>query len=91
MEQAIVTSEVGFPKRTYVLLTLNILGVVACLFSIILLILWGACVIWPEPDTSAVILQFIRERSNSVIKKSRHSNETIKGYADETISAYMLV
>ncbi|XP_028164872.1 uncharacterized protein LOC114355989 isoform X2 [Ostrinia furnacalis] len=59
MEQAIATSDGTDHKRTCILITLNILGVIACVFTTIILVLWALKVIFPEPNISPLLVEFL--------------------------------
>ncbi|KAL0850347.1 hypothetical protein ABMA28_012177 [Loxostege sticticalis] len=62
MEQGIATSDGTDHKRVYILITLNVLGVIACFFTLIVLILWALQVIFPEPIISPLLTQFLHKR-----------------------------
>ncbi|OWR48600.1 hypothetical protein KGM_204375 [Danaus plexippus plexippus] len=68
MEQAILASENESIKRIFVFLTLNILGVVSCIFVTTVLALWALNFIFPEPNTAPVIQDFIYQLRNRTDK-----------------------
>ncbi|XP_045542596.1 uncharacterized protein LOC106719697 [Papilio machaon] len=59
MDQNILISEPRISKRVYIMLMLNIIGVIGTLIFIIILILWALGIILVEPDTSPVIRNYI--------------------------------
>ncbi|XP_013144643.1 PREDICTED: uncharacterized protein LOC106108104 [Papilio polytes] len=64
MDQNIIISEPRISKQVYIMLMLNIIGVIATIIFIIILILWALGIILVEPDTSPVIRNYIINFNN---------------------------
>ncbi|KAJ2946533.1 hypothetical protein O0L34_g12588 [Tuta absoluta] len=59
MEQIIVTEQGRFQTRTYVLLALNIIGVLSCVVITILILLWAHNIIWMEKDLTPILRAYL--------------------------------